>query len=407
VRTLLRPTVRLRLAALYTVAVLIGGSLLLGFSYFVVRDSLLSDGPAARQAVVRRLGPSARDRDDRARDRIIDQTRSELRLAALDRLQDAYVLALAVAAMLSATLGWLLAGRALRPLSEITATARRVSEENLHERIALAGPDDELKELADTFDTMLARLDAAFESQRSFIASASHELRTPLSIIRTEVDVTLQSRDVTHEKLVAMGEVVRRASQRSERLIDALLTLARSDRGDLHRSPVDLSDLARTALADVADEALAADLRVEAELAPAPTVGDVALLEGLVANLVQNAVRHNVAGGWVAVSTEAHDGRAAVVVANGGPAIEAHELADLTTPFRRRGAQRTGGAGGSGLGLSIVDSVARAHGGELRLAAPGEGLVATVELPSRAPSPGGTSPAAPPSPWSRRSSAAA
>ncbi|MCW3021801.1 MAG: integral rane sensor signal transduction histidine kinase, partial [Conexibacter sp.] len=186
----MRPTVRLRLAALYSVAFLIGGGLLLGFSYLVVRDSLLSNGPAARQAVIHRLGPSAAaDRDDRARDRIIDQTRRELRIAALDRLQDAYFLALAVAAVLSATLGWLLAGRALRPLSEITATARRVSQENLHERIALTGPDDELKELADTFDTMLARLDAAFESQRSFIASASHELRTPLSIIRTEVDV--------------------------------------------------------------------------------------------------------------------------------------------------------------------------------------------------------------------------
>ncbi|HEV7753045.1 MAG TPA: ATP-binding protein [Baekduia sp.] len=381
---LVRPTVRLRLAALYAVAFLIGGGLLLGFSYLIVRDSLLSDGPAARQAVIRRLGTAAVDRDDQARDRIIDQTRRELRVAALDRLQDAYVLALAVATVLSATLGWLLAGRALRPLSEITATARRVSQENLHERIALSGPDDELKELADTFDTMLARLDAAFESQRSFIASASHELRTPLSIIRAEVDVTLQSRDVSREKLVAMAEVVRRASQRSERLIDALLTLARSDRGDLHRSPIDLADLARTALAELADEALERDLRVEAELATAPAVGDGALLERLVANLVQNAIRHNVPGGWVAVSTEAHDGRAVVVVANGGAAIEPEELVNLTMPFRRRGVQRTGGSVGSGLGLSIVDSVARAHDGELRLATPGEGLIATVELPGGA-----------------------
>jgi signal transduction histidine kinase len=384
VSRLVRPTVRLRLAALYAVAFLIGGGLLLGFSYLIVRDSLLSDGPAARQAVIRRLGTAAVDRDDQARDRIIDQTRRELRVAALDRLQDAYVLALAVATVLSATLGWLLAGRALRPLSEITATARRVSQENLHERIALSGPDDELKELADTFDTMLARLDAAFESQRSFIASASHELRTPLSIIRAEVDVTLQSRDVSREKLVAMAEVVRRASQRSERLIDALLTLARSDRGDLHRSPIDLADLARTALAELADEALERDLRVEAELATAPAVGDGALLERLVANLVQNAIRHNVPGGWVAVSTEAHDGRAVVVVANGGAAIEPEELVNLTMPFRRRGVQRTGGSVGSGLGLSIVDSVARAHDGELRLATPGEGLIATVELPGGA-----------------------
>jgi signal transduction histidine kinase len=381
-RRWLRPTVRLRLAALYTVVFLLGGAVLLGSSYVLVRQSLESNSAAARKAVVHKLGVDPSDRDDRGRDRIIDQTRRELSARTLDRLQDRYVLALAVAAVLSAGLGWLLAGRALRPLSEITATARRVSQENLHERIALTGPEDELKELADTFDTMLARLDTAFESQRSFVANASHELRTPLSIIRTQVDVALQGRDVTVDKLVAMAEVVRTATQRSERLIDALLTLARSDRGDLHRTDVDLAAVSRAALDEAAGDAAARELRVEADLEPAHAVGDRALLERLVANLVQNAVRHNVHGGWLSVSTDARDGRVSVVVANGGAPIAPGDVASLTTPFRRLRGERTAGAGGSGLGLSIVDSVSRAHGGELRIVAPGEGLVVSVELPA-------------------------
>jgi signal transduction histidine kinase len=377
-----RPTVRLRLAALYTLAFLVGGALLLSSSYTLVRHSLLSDSRQARQAVIRRLGAGASDSDDRARDDIIDQTRRELRAETLDRLEDGYILALAASAALSAALGWLLAGRALRPLSDITATARRVSQENLHERIALSGPDDELKELADTFDTMLARLDDAFASQRSFVANASHELRTPLSVIRTEVDVALQNGAPTAERLIAMADVVRGATQRSERLIEALLTLARSDRGDLERTGLDLAVLCRVALDEVAGDVVARDLRLEADLGPARTTGDRALLERLLANLLQNAVRHNVDGGWISISSEAQDGRAIVVVANGGAAIAPGDALGLTTPFRRLGGERTRGAGGAGLGLSIVDSVARAHGGAVRLVAPGEGLVATVELPA-------------------------
>jgi signal transduction histidine kinase len=377
-----RPSVRLRLAALYTVAFLIGGALLLSSSYALVRHSLVSDTRQAREAVIRRLGVAASDSDDRSRDAIIEQTRQELRAETLDHLKHGYIMALAASAALSAALGWLLAGRALRPLSEITATARRVSQENLHERIALSGPDDELKELADTFDGMLARLDDAFASQRSFVANASHELRTPLSIIRTEVDVALQSGTPTAARLAAMAAVVRAASQRSERLIEALLTLARSDRGDLERTHVDVGALCRAALDEVADDLVTRDLRVEADLAPASTTGDRALLERLVANVVHNAVRHNVEGGWISITTDARDGHAAIVVANGGPPIAPDDVLDLTTPFRRLGNERTRGSGGSGLGLSIVDSVARAHGGALRLVAPGEGLIVTVELPA-------------------------
>jgi signal transduction histidine kinase len=377
-----RPTVRLRLAALYTVAFLIGGALLLSSSYALVRHSLVSDTRQAREAVIRRLGVAASDSDDRSRDAIIEQTRQELRAETLDHLKHGYVMALAASAALSAALGWLLAGRALRPLTEITATARRVSQENLHERIALSGPEDELKELADTFDGMLARLDDAFASQRSFVANASHELRTPLSIIRTEVDVALQNGMPTAARLAAMAAVVRAASQRSERLIEALLTLARSDRGDLERTRVDVGALCRAALDEVAGDLVTRDLRVEADLAAAATTGDRALLERLVANVVHNAVRHNVDGGWISITTDARDGQVAIVVANGGPAIAPDDALGLTTPFRRLGDARTRGSGGSGLGLSIVDSVARAHGGELRLVAPGEGLIVTVELPA-------------------------
>jgi signal transduction histidine kinase len=377
----LRPTVRLRLAALFAAAFLVGGAGLLTASYALVRHSLPESSAVARQAVVRELGAAASDRDDRDRDRIIEQTRLELRATTLDHLRHGYVLALALSTLVSATLGWLLAGRALRPLSDITATARRVSQENLHERIALAGPEDELKELADTFDTMLGRLDAAFESQRSFVANASHELRTPLSIIRTEVDVALQSRDVTVEKLREMATVVRSASERSERLIEALLTLARSDRGDLRREPVDLVAATRSALDDAAGDIVARDLRVEADLAPAIAVGDRELLERLVSNLVENAAKHNVPGGWISITSEAGDSVATLVVANGGAAVTPSDAAQLTTPFRRLGDERAARTPGSGLGLSIVDSVARAHGGRLRLNAPGEGLIATVDLP--------------------------
>jgi signal transduction histidine kinase len=392
-RRRLRPTVRLRLAALYTAAFLMGGAGLLTASYALVRHSLPENSAAARQAVVDKLGAGASDPDDRARDRIIEETRLEVRATTLDHLRDGYVLALALSTLVSATLGWLLAGRALSPLHDIIATARRVSEENLHERIALAGPEDELKELADTFDTMLGRLDAAFESQRSFVANASHELRTPLAIIRTEIDVALQSRRLTIDKLTAMAEIVRSASERSERLLEALLTLARSDRGDLHREPVDLATAARSALDDVASELVALDLRVEAELKPATAIGDRALLERLVSNLVENAARHNVHGGWISITTDTGEGAATLVVANGGAAITPADAARLATPFRRLGDERTRRTPGSGLGLSIVDSVARAHGGRLQLIAPGEGLIATVDLP-RTPPRSGARPAA-------------
>ena len=301
---------------------------------------------------------------------------------ALSNLRRLYAVALGAMTGLSVLLGWAMAGRVLRPLQRITATAKHVSQDNLDERIALEGPRDELKELADTFDGMLERLSGAFASQRRFVANASHELRTPLTVIRTELDVTLADPHATNADLRAMGETVRDATLATERLIQALLTLARSQGGVTRRDPVDLADCARTAVAQAGAEASARDLDMRPALDPAPVRGDRRLLERLVANLVENAVRHNVDGGTVEVRTASAAGRSTVEVRNDGPAVPPDAVASLLEPFQRldRGAP----GDGVGLGLSIVRSVAEAHGGSVELRArPSGGLVARVSLPAR------------------------
>ena len=236
---------------------------------------------------------------------------------------------------LSGAVGWLVAGRALRPVHAITGAARRASEENLGERLALAGPPDELKELADTYDAMLARLDAAFASQRRFVANASHELRTPLTVMRTAIDVTLAKPGRTPAQLEDMAAEVRGAVDRAEALIEALLTLARSDRGTAAVEPADLAVLAEDAL-DAAGPAIRArSLRPETSLQTAPARGDLVLLDRLVANVVDNAVRHNAAGGWIQVATGTRDGQAYLTVTNGGPVIAEDMTPLLFEPFRR------------------------------------------------------------------------
>jgi len=316
----------------------------------------------------------------------LEAVRDKVQAAALSQLLTQSGVALGLMAVVSVGLGWLVAGRVLRPLQAITATARRLEGSNLHERINLQGPEDELKELADTFDQMLARLDTAFETQRRFVANASHELRTPLAITRTEVDVALAHRDASPAELRAMAERVREASQRSERLIEGLLMLARSERQLRAREPVDLSLAAADALSVARPEAERLGLRVSSVLGGAPVAGDRALLERLVANLVENAVRHNVAGGWLEVDTGLAGGRAVARVANGGRPIPPEQVAGLFEPFRRLGGDRTGSDRGAGLGLSIVRSVAAAHGGTVSAGAiPGGGLEVTVEVPAARP----------------------
>ena len=271
--------------------------------------------------------------------------------------------------MLSVGAGWLLAGRALAPLREITATARRVSGENLGERISLSGPADELKELADTFDGMLGRLDAAFASQRHFVANASHELRTPLAIMRTEVDVAMADPDASTGELRQMGEAVRETVDRCERLIESLLMLARSEAATGRDEPVDLASLAADCITDLMRRSHDAGVRVVDDLDPAWVRGEPGLLERMIANLLDNGIRHNEPGGFLEVSTRT-DGRAVrLLVRNGGARIDPTVAQTLTEPFRRIDRSY----GGFGLGLSIVRSVAEVHGGTVELVAPEAG----------------------------------
>ncbi|PFG94918.1 hypothetical protein A8924_2221 [Saccharopolyspora erythraea NRRL 2338] len=282
----------------------------------------------------------------------------------------------------AAVLAWTVTGRVLRPLHDVTDSARRLSAESLDERIELSGPRDEVAELADTFDAMLDRLQAAFDSQRRFVANASHELRTPLSVVRTELEVTLSDPDADEQELRRMADVVREATARAERLVEALLLLARTEGVELAvREPVDLTEVVGRALRAVSVEAAQRGIRIDCCDEPAFAVGDPALLERVAGNLLENAVRHNVDGGWVLVNVGSGPRWASLRVASSGEEIGADQVEALFEPFRRAGVQRTARTG-AGLGLSIVRAAAAAHGG--RVAAEpvaGGGLAVTVELP--------------------------
>jgi signal transduction histidine kinase len=291
-------------------------------------------------------------------------------------------LALLVAAALAIVFGWLLAGRVVGPVKTVTAQARRMSERNLHERIAMQGPQDELKDLADTFDGMLARLDAAFEGQRLFVANASHELRTPLAITRAAVDVQLQRAKPSQEQWKAMAEMVLRSTSRSERLIGSLLLLARIEQGSHRHAAVDLSGVLDEVVIESRPLAQKRSIRLD-ELRPDTVMvaGDEELLRRMIGNLLENAVRHNQDGGFVRVELAAGDGIATLTVTNGGEMLADSAVRDLAQPFQRGGASRSAGEG-AGLGLSIVKSIAGAHGGRLGLRArPDGGLEVTVRIP--------------------------
>jgi signal transduction histidine kinase len=379
------PTIRLRLTALYGVVFLVTGVVLLTVGYELVRHNL--NGAETYRDELRRLGlappayfghpPGFGPNSSTVR--FANAIRAQLRADALHRLLIEYAVALGAMTIVSVVAGWLLAGRALRPLRAITATARRVSGENLGERIGLKGPADELKELADTFDGMLGRLDGAFASQRHFVANASHELRTPLAIMRTEVDVSLADPDSSVEELRRMGDAVRETVDRCERLIEGLLMLARSEAATGREEPADLAALAADCITDLWARAEEAHVRVRDELEPAWTRGEPALLERMIANLIDNGIRHNEAGGYLRVTTRTEDSRVHVIVANSGPWIDPDDAQTLTEPFRRLAR----GAGGFGLGLSIVRSVIDAHGGTLQIDAPASGgLEIHVVLPA-------------------------
>jgi signal transduction histidine kinase len=339
-------TLRLRLTALYTLLFGACGALLLWLSSWIVH-----------RQVNRTLPEGFADR-------------------ALAQLDAQYFLALAGMLLVAAALGYLMAGQALAPLRRVTGLARRVTQERLGERIAMTGPRDELRELADTLDGMLDRLEGAFDGQRRFVANASHELRTPLTVIRAEVEVALADPDASITDLRHMGEVVLEAADRTQCLLDSLMVLARSQQALPRREPVDLAAAARTAVTITAAEAQARGIHVSLDLGPAPLEGDPPLVERLVANLVENAVRHNEPGGRVQVTTRP----GLVRVENTGAAIAPDDVRRLAEPFERLGRDTDGP--GAGLGLSIVRAVADAHGAGLQLVPrAGGGLEATVTFP--------------------------
>jgi signal transduction histidine kinase len=374
-------TIRLRLTALYGTVFLITGAALLTLGYVFVRTNLRTHHSLRRE--LERLGIEPTKGEygfppGSWQGKLIHTVQDQILGGALHRLLLEYIGALLLMTAASVVIGWLLAGRALAPLREITATARRVSGENLGERIALRGPADELKELADTFDGMLARLDRAFASQRHFVASASHELRTPLAIMRTEIDVALADPDASARELREMGEAIRDTVDRCERLIASLLLLARSEGAAGHEEPVDIGALAGDCLTDVWARAQERHIDVRDDLQPAWTSGDPGLLERLIANLVDNGIHHNEAGGHLTVSTRTRSDHIELIVANGGPRLDSERVDQLVEPFRRLDRS----VGGFGLGLSIVRSIAAAHHGTATLTAPAAGgLEVRVDLP--------------------------
>ncbi|OZM80502.1 HAMP domain-containing sensor histidine kinase [Pseudonocardia sp. MH-G8] len=379
-------TVRLRITVLYTGLFLTTGILLVVLVYVLAAHAPLPEIPPAPSPPP---APPAPDGSG-----AIPQPPAPPPTAAVpegriggqrtidvQRLLVSSVLALAVMGVASLALGWLVAGRVLRPLATMTATVRRISADDLDRRLAATGPDDELKELADTFDGLLDRLERAFTAQRRFVADASHELRTPLTLQRTTIEVALGDPGATSGSLRDTLRRLLASGEHQNRIIEALLTLARSQQGLDHREEVDLAAVTRTAL-DADRESPA--IRIDAALAPATVAGDPELLARLVVNLLSNAERHNVPGGWVRVSTSSGRDRVVLTVTNSGPAVPPGRAADLLEPFRRLGPARTGDRG-LGLGLSIVAAITRAHGGAIDLHPRREGgLQVRVTLPSSA-----------------------
>ena len=408
-------SLRLRLTLIYGGLFMAAGVLLLGLTYalfsqqlssgnhVIIKGTYLSPPPSGttispQQVPEKNLvvlnskgdvltGPDA--------EKAMNEQRDQLRSAATKSLLTQGSIALLLVGALAAGSGWLVAGRVLAPLHRVTDTARRIASapaagRGLHERIALRGPDDEVKNLADAFDTMVERLDHSFDGQRRFVANASHELRTPLTLGRALVEVAMHRRSAS-EDVKQLGESLLEINRRHEQLISGLLILADSEKELTARYPVNLADVVSHVVAQLANEAAASDVVVRADAGDAPTTGDALLLERLVHNLVENAIRHNQPGGWVEVGTRTGErgeagsgatGCAEVEVVNSGADVPAYEVEGLFKPFHRLRDDRLVGAKGAGLGLSIVRSVAEAHGGSVQARArEGGGLVVKVTLP--------------------------
>jgi signal transduction histidine kinase len=395
-----RTAVRGRLALLYGSLFLASGAALLAITYVLVDSAirrlvkpripvkqLVPNGRAAKvgsfplntSLYESRLKSVARRLEANEKTLVLTQRAVDLHSLFLGS-----VVALGVMTALSVLLGWLVAGRILRPLRTITNAARHISEESLDQRLALEGPHDELRDLGEVIDGLLERLQAAFEAQRHFVANAAHELRAPLTLERAMLQVTLADPGLTLGGLRAACEDVIDNGRHQEELIEALLTLARSQRGLDHKQPLDLAVIAADMAQASKEKAAAAGLQLDLALRPAPVLGDPLLVTRLLANLLDNALHYNRAGGSVQIVTEHGAGAGRLIVTNSGPVVPEDQIARLFEPFQRIAPTRTGQHEGHGLGLSIVQAIARVHGARLDVK-PGEhgGLTVDLRFPAR------------------------
>jgi signal transduction histidine kinase len=387
-----RATARFRLTALYGGLFLACGAVLLAVSYVLAKQAVspggkVNEAPFAHVQVSPGLITVHRGLQALTPSQVSllmltlgkELTTSDLRQMLIDA-----PVALAIVTVVALGLGWLVAGRILRPLAVITAAARRISASSLDERLALRGPDDELKALGDTLDDLLGRLQASFDAQRHFVANASHELRTPITRERSMLQVALDDPCTTAETWRSVATEVLASNVEQESLIESLLTLATGESGIDQHEQVDLAAVADEVLQAHHTEAGRLGLRIEAATGPAAVHGDLLLAERLVANLIDNAIRHNVSGGQVEVRTGSRNGSAVLSVVNTGPVISAAEVGRLFEPFQRLSARRTTSLDGHGLGLSIVHAIATAHGAVIAAHAQASGgLAVEVTFPSQ------------------------
>jgi signal transduction histidine kinase len=385
------PTIRLRLTLLYGTLFLCCGTALLAITYLLTDHAITGNftytyrGPNGIGTISCRPAPRPGSEPAGSSALVRCQVLAVQAHATLMHHLLVYSgIALAIMALAAAALGWLLAGRVLRPLRSITTATQAITAHNLHERLTLPGPDDELKALADTIDDLLGRLEGAFEAQRRFIANASHELRTPLTMMRTALDVAAGKPGPSASQTARLAARIRIGLDKADRLVDSFLVLARAQCGPVPPgATVSLGQAAETALTERGQAIAGMRLSVERDLSSAPVQGTALLLAQMTDNLIDNAIRHNQPGGWIRVATSSDGEQARLVVENGGPVLDERDVRELAQPFRRLGGDRISTGNGTGLGLSIVAAIAAAHNGTLQLHARADGgLSAAVALPT-------------------------
>lgn len=369
-----RRTIQVRLTAIYASLFLITGGVLLTIGYQLVANTF----PVPNAHYVPRLIKAVAAAQHTTVAAVFSRQAHD-RTHLLHQLLIDYIAVLAGLSLLSVALGWLTATRALRPLRRITSTTKTISARNLNERLDLGGPDDELKELGDTIDELLARLERSFQSQRRFVANASHELRTPLALEQALLEAALTDPRPTSTTWRTTCERALATSKHQTRLLEALLALARSERGLDRNEPLDLASIARCVVDAHMAEADRGQITMTSQLVAAPIAGDPRLIERLIDNLIDNALRHNEHRGWVQITTTTTDGQAVLSVVNTGAEVDGADISRLLEPFQRAGADRTNHTGGLGLGLSIVHAITTAHDARLNIR-PREGGGLTIEV---------------------------